>query len=199
MSQQIELNLHNSRRELNPEYNDGISFTPATIRFKLAFSTTVRFYTICPDWTTRQLKNFIRPYVTVDFGLENFDIVEKAEPKPLKIYINSEGGEIFAAKRSCKSSWNSNSFNPFSLYILLLSLLALLEDDCFALDVVVVEDVIFGIPGSNTLVSAFVEVVEVVEVVEGEDAVVVEDDAVVVEEDGSDGGVEPSPTLAAYV
>lgn len=32
-----------------------------------------------------------------DFMLENYDIVEKAEPKPLKIYINSEGGEIFAA------------------------------------------------------------------------------------------------------
>jgi hypothetical protein len=80
MSQQIELNLHNNRRELNPEYNDGRSFTPATIRFKLAFSTTVRFYTICPDWTTRQLKNFIRPYVTIDFGLENFDIVESGLP-----------------------------------------------------------------------------------------------------------------------
>ena len=32
-----------------------------------------------------------------DFLLENYDIVEKAEPKPIKIYINSEGGEIFAA------------------------------------------------------------------------------------------------------
>ena len=32
-----------------------------------------------------------------NFLLENFDIVEKADPKPLKIYINSEGGEIFAA------------------------------------------------------------------------------------------------------
>lgn len=31
------------------------------------------------------------------FLLENSDIIEKAEPKPLKIYINSEGGEIFAA------------------------------------------------------------------------------------------------------
>ncbi len=32
-----------------------------------------------------------------DFLLENYDIVENANPKPLKIYINSEGGEIFAA------------------------------------------------------------------------------------------------------
>ena len=76
MSQQIELNLHNSRRDLNPEYNDGLSFTPLTIRFKLVYSTTVRFYTICPDWTTRQLKEFIRPYVAIDFALEDFDIVE---------------------------------------------------------------------------------------------------------------------------
>ena len=80
MSQQIELNLHDSRRELNPEYNDGRSINPATVRFKLVFSTIVRFYTICPDLTTRQLKNFIRPYVTIDFGLENFDIVEAGLP-----------------------------------------------------------------------------------------------------------------------
>jgi ATP-dependent Clp protease protease subunit len=32
-----------------------------------------------------------------NFLLENSDIIEKAEPKPLKIFINSEGGEIFAA------------------------------------------------------------------------------------------------------
>lgn len=32
-----------------------------------------------------------------NFLLENADIVEEAKPKPLKIYINSEGGEIFAA------------------------------------------------------------------------------------------------------
>jgi ATP-dependent Clp protease protease subunit len=31
------------------------------------------------------------------FLLENSDIVEKAEPKPLKVFINSEGGDIFAA------------------------------------------------------------------------------------------------------
>lgn len=31
------------------------------------------------------------------FLLETSDIVEKAEPKPLKIYINSNGGDVFAA------------------------------------------------------------------------------------------------------
>lgn len=31
------------------------------------------------------------------FLLENSEILENATPKPLKIYINSEGGEIFAA------------------------------------------------------------------------------------------------------
>jgi ATP-dependent Clp protease protease subunit len=32
-----------------------------------------------------------------NFLLDSSDILEKAEPKPLKIYINSNGGEIFAA------------------------------------------------------------------------------------------------------
>jgi hypothetical protein len=80
MSQQIQIILQNNRRDLNPEYNDSQSFTPVTIRFKLVYSTTIRFYTICPDWTTRQLKNFIRPYVAIDFGLENFDIIEAGLP-----------------------------------------------------------------------------------------------------------------------
>ena len=31
------------------------------------------------------------------FLLETFEIIEKAEPKPLKIFINSNGGDVFAA------------------------------------------------------------------------------------------------------
>ena len=80
MSQQITIELNNDRRARDPEFNNNMSFTPVTIRFKLVYTTTIRFYTICPDWTTRQLKNFIRPYVTIDFGLENFDIIEAGLP-----------------------------------------------------------------------------------------------------------------------
>ena len=76
MSQQITVDLNNVRRTLDPEFNNGMSFTPVTIRFKLVYTTTIRFYTICPDWTTRELKEFIRPYVSIDFALEDFDIVE---------------------------------------------------------------------------------------------------------------------------
>ena len=76
MSQQITVDLNNNRRALDPEFNNGMSFTPVTIRFKLVYTTTIRFYTICPDWTTRELKEFIRPYVAIDFALEDFDIVE---------------------------------------------------------------------------------------------------------------------------
>lgn len=76
MSQQITVDLNNDRRALDPEFHNGMSFTPVTIRFKLVYTTTIRFYTICPDWSTRELKEFIRPYVSIDFALENFDIVE---------------------------------------------------------------------------------------------------------------------------
>ena len=80
MSQQIEVELSNNRQNLNPEQNDGQQFTPVTIRFKLVYTTSIRFYTVCPDWTTRQLLKFIRPYVTIDFGLDDFDIVVSGQP-----------------------------------------------------------------------------------------------------------------------
>lgn len=76
MSQQITVDLNNDRRALDPEFHNNMSFTPVTIRFKLVYTTTIRFYTICPDWSTRELKEFIRPYVAIDFALEEFDIVE---------------------------------------------------------------------------------------------------------------------------
>ena len=80
MSQHIEINLANSRENLNPEQNDDQHFEPVTIRFKLVYTTAIRYYTVCPDWTTRQLVEFIRPYVIIDFGLTHFDIVVCGQP-----------------------------------------------------------------------------------------------------------------------
>ena len=83
----------NIRRMLDPENNNGTYFTPLTIRFKLVYTTSIRFYTVCPDWTTRELYTFIRPYVSIDFELENFDIVlagqsESEEAEALRVSSN---------------------------------------------------------------------------------------------------------------
>lgn len=91
--QQLELNLTNSRLALDPENNNGRAFTPVTIRFKLVYTTGIRFYTVCPDWTTRQLMEFIRPYVIIDFQLNEFEIVEAGLPlaeraEPIRISGN---------------------------------------------------------------------------------------------------------------
>ena len=50
-----------------------------------------------------------------NFLLENSNIVEKEEPKPLKVFINSEGGEIFAAIPLIDAI--SNSKIPIHTYI----------------------------------------------------------------------------------
>ena len=49
------------------------------------------------------------------FLLETADIVEKAEPKPLKIFINSNGGDVFAAIPIIDAITNSSI--PIHTYI----------------------------------------------------------------------------------
>jgi hypothetical protein len=90
----------NSRHELNPEFNNGQYFNSVTIRFKKVFTTNIKFYTVCPDWTTQQLVEFIKPYVAVDFEIEQFDIVESGLPlselaNPIRISSNIKISEMF--------------------------------------------------------------------------------------------------------
>ena len=91
---------NSSRQELNPEFNNGQYFNSVTIRFKKVFTTNIKFYTVCPDWTTQQLVEFIKPYVAVDFELEQFDIVESGLPlselaNPIRISGNIKISEMF--------------------------------------------------------------------------------------------------------
>ena len=105
------MNLNNNmRRILDPETNSGIQFTPLTIRFKLVYTTSIRFYTVCPDWTTRELYNFIRPYVSVDFGLENFDIVLAGQPE-------SEEANAIIMSNNLKISDVISRLNSVTMYI----------------------------------------------------------------------------------
>jgi hypothetical protein len=55
---------------------------------------------INPDWTTEQFYEFIKPYVTIDFELVPFDIVEAGLPMsehaaPIRISSNIKIREMF--------------------------------------------------------------------------------------------------------
>jgi len=110
MSQRIEIELSNLRENLNPEQNDGHHFTPVTIRFKLVYTTAIRFYTVCPDWTTRQLREFITPYVIIDFGITDFDIVVCGQPM-------SENGEALRMSSNIKVHDITDNMNYLCFYI----------------------------------------------------------------------------------
>ena len=110
MSRQIDLQVSTRRDNLNPEQNDDNHFEPVTIRFKLVFTTSIRFYTVCPDWTTRELMEFIRPYVIIDFGLTDFDIVVAGQPM-------SENAEALRISSNIKVSDITYNMNYLCFYI----------------------------------------------------------------------------------
>lgn len=100
----------NSRYSLNPELNDGQQFVPITIRFKLVYTTAIRYYTVCPDWTIWQMMEFIKPYVLVDFGLEQFDIVLVGQPM-------AERGDALRISNNAKVCDISNNMDYLCLYV----------------------------------------------------------------------------------
>ena len=69
-----------SRELLDQESNEGQYFRPISVRFKKVSTNNIKYYMINPDWTTRQLYEFIKPYIVIDFELVPFDIVEVGLP-----------------------------------------------------------------------------------------------------------------------
>jgi len=110
MPRQIEVQLSNRREHLNPEQNDDHQFEPVTIRFKLVYTTSIRFYTVCPDWTTRQLIDFVKPYIMIDFGLTDFDIVVAGQPM-------AENGDALRMSSNIKVSDITNHMNYLCFYV----------------------------------------------------------------------------------
>jgi hypothetical protein len=110
MSQRIEFHLDSRRDNLSPEENDGQHFEPVTIRFKLVYTTAIRYYTVCPDWNTRQLMEFIRPYVIIDFGLTEFDIIVSGQPL-------AERANALRLSSNIKVSDITNNMNYLCFYI----------------------------------------------------------------------------------
>jgi ATP-dependent Clp endopeptidase proteolytic subunit ClpP len=63
---------------------------------------TINEYYLYNDITMNSIQGLLKFIKNAEkrwqlFLLETADIIEKAEPKPLKIYINSNGGDVFAA------------------------------------------------------------------------------------------------------
>ena len=90
-----------TRDALDQESNEGQYFRPIPIRFKKVFTNNIKYYMINPDWTTQQFYEFIKPYVTIDFELVPFDIVEAGLPMsehaaPIRITSNIKIREMFA-------------------------------------------------------------------------------------------------------
>ena len=89
-----------TRDALDQESNEGQYFRPIPIRFKKVFTNNIKYYMINPDWTTEQFYEFIKPYVTIDFELVPFDIVEAGLPMsehavPIRISSNIKIREMF--------------------------------------------------------------------------------------------------------
>lgn len=79
--------------ELKPEENDLIDINN---------DNNINEYYLYNDITIKSIQGLLKFIKNAEkrwnlFLLETYDIIEKVEPKPLKIFINSNGGEIFAA------------------------------------------------------------------------------------------------------
>ena len=79
--------------ELKPEENDLIDINN---------DNNINEYYLYNDITIKSIQGLLKFIKNAEkrwnlFLLETYDIIDKVEPKPLKIFINSNGGEIFAA------------------------------------------------------------------------------------------------------
>lgn len=78
--------------ELKPEDNDTTELN----------ENNINEYYLYNDITMKSIQGLLKFIKNAEkrwnlFLLETYDLVEKVEPKPLKIFINSNGGEFFAA------------------------------------------------------------------------------------------------------
>ena len=81
-----------NEEELKPEDNDTTELN----------ENNINEYYLYNDITMKSIQGLLKFIKNAEkrwnlFLLETYDLVEKVEPKPLKIFINSNGGEFFAA------------------------------------------------------------------------------------------------------
>jgi hypothetical protein len=63
------------RHYLHQQISNGQIHNPVRLHLKKIFTTNTKIYLVNPDWTIKQLSDFIAPYIIPDFGLEDFELV----------------------------------------------------------------------------------------------------------------------------
>jgi ABC-type proline/glycine betaine transport system substrate-binding protein len=64
------------RHYLHQQISNGQIYNPVLLHLKKVFTTNTKIYIINPDWTIKQLTDYIAPYIIPDFGLNEFELVE---------------------------------------------------------------------------------------------------------------------------
>jgi hypothetical protein len=63
------------RHYLHQQISNGQIYNPVRLHLKKIFTINTKIYLINPDWTMKQLSDFIAPYIISDFGLDEFELV----------------------------------------------------------------------------------------------------------------------------
>jgi hypothetical protein len=63
------------RHYLHQQISNGQIHNPVRLHLKKIFTTNTKIYLVNPDWTIKQLTDFIAPYLISDFELNEFDLV----------------------------------------------------------------------------------------------------------------------------
>jgi len=64
------------RHYLHQQISNGQIHNSVRFHLKKILTTNTKMYLINPDWTIKQLADFIEPYIAADFGLDVFELVE---------------------------------------------------------------------------------------------------------------------------
>jgi hypothetical protein len=60
--------------------NQRQTYAPVSVYFKEAFTTNTKNYTVYPDWTLNQFRDAMKPLITIDFGIDAFNLVLVGQP-----------------------------------------------------------------------------------------------------------------------
>ena len=63
------------RHYLHQQISNGQIHNPVRLHLKKIFTTNTKIYLVNPNWTIKQLSDFIAPYIIPDFGLDEFELV----------------------------------------------------------------------------------------------------------------------------
>ncbi len=80
-----------------------------SVYFKQVYTTKYKYYELCPSWTYKQLMNYLRPLVLIDFQLVNFKLIETGQSNAGN---NPESGEeVNIGEYTLGQIWGNNLSN----------------------------------------------------------------------------------------